>query len=130
MGKAENINSNEVFLDDLPWERRWYVVSMGKTAEQVLDSKDFEINEKSIKETIKFAKNKLSLWYFFGRGAATVRNFETDEMAGNYQEELSEIQVKNRINQELEDKYNEIDLDPKRNYSFLDSLLLSNVEKS
>ncbi len=124
MTKVEQ--KDPINLKELPWARRWYVVAIGNAAEKALLSANYEVSEKTTKAIIRYAKENPSLWGFLKREAAALRIFEQEAMKANYMEQgMTERQAENRVEGEIERKYTDIDLDPDRNYSFLDPILLS-----
>lgn len=126
MGDIER--NDPIYSFDQPWAKRWYVVSVYNAAEDVLESLDIKVTNEAIIEFVKKVKESYEDWLSFMREAAALRSIESKEI----REELSVIglsdeQIENKVFEELESRYSQIDSDEDRSYPFLDILLLQDI---
>lgn len=107
-----------------PEEWRRYVISIHKVVTEILPSLGKELSNENIISFIKEARSSHVKNMLLTEEAAKTRCREELALERKYiGTDLSKKQIENRVKKEIEEKYRKIDIDPKKNCSFLDEFL-------
>lgn len=105
--------------------RRWQVVTMYEVAGDELSSRKIENpSNEDVFEFVSEAKKSPLYWEWFQKKVSESMRSELSKITGGFSKKDQPLeQSMVDLEKKVKEKYEKIDEDPKRNYSFLDPIL-------